>query len=395
MMSYDRKSLGKISSISVLASTASYISIVVLALHISENVSLISTAVVIAIPSIIRAFSGCFLNRLTKIVRKEVLFFLSIVVSSLCFFSYIVVNRFILFLVVAVFSGFSELVYQPVAKEMFSISALNEDGVDYVYRIRYLTICIAGLVGPAIGGIVLRTFGSSACFALSGLIYFVALVPAYSFFKRNQLKATVCHKQTVRLQEPVIKNYFLWGYIVSGFLVYLVFSQFESVYSLALETTFPKPAEVYSILLCLNSLFGILLQAIFMHKRFKFKKLLNVNWGVVFFQIGYALFALSFFETKNAFAILIIGVLIYSIGEVITIPQLDIQIERFAPDELKSEFFSLAELRTLGFVLGPILMSIVLENSTAVFSCLINILILFLSLWVNKVTTKKVLIRGE
>lgn len=83
------------------------------------------------------------------------------------------------------------------------------------------------------------------------------------------------------------------------------------------------------------------------------------------------------------------GVFIYSIGEVITIPQLDIQIDRFAPNELKSEYFSLAELRTLGFVLGPILMSAILKNCTAAFSCLINVVILLFAILINTITQKR------
>ena len=108
--------------------------------------------------------------------------------------------------------------------------------------------------------------------------------------------------------------------------------------------------------------------------------------GVAFFQIGYALFALSFLAINTSFATLVAGVFIYSIGEVITIPQLDIQIDRFAPNELKSEYFSLAELRTLGFVLGPIL---ILKNCTAAFSCLINVVILLFAILINTITQKR------
>lgn len=193
----------------------------------------------------------------------------------------------------------------------------------------------------------------------------------------------------MQLKPKVIKDRLLWGYILSGFLIYLVFSQFEAVYSLALDTTFQNPAEIYSVLLSLNSLFGILLQTLIMQKWFKLKKLSSVNMGVAFFQIGYALFALSFLAINTSFATLVAGVFIYSIGEVITIPQLDIQIDRFAPNELKSEYFSLAELRTLGFVLGPILMSAILKNCTAAFSCLINVVILLFAILINTITQKR------
>lgn len=67
----DKNSLKKIAAVSTLTSTASYISLVILALYINTYVSLVLTAVVIAIPSIIRAFSGFFLNNLAKIIKKK------------------------------------------------------------------------------------------------------------------------------------------------------------------------------------------------------------------------------------------------------------------------------------------------------------------------------------
>lgn len=390
MESCNSKLLRNIAAVSILTSTASYISLVVLALYINNYVPLVPTAVVIAIPSIIRAFSGFFLGSISKVIKKEVLFLLSLILSSLCFFLYIGANSFIEFLLIAIASGISTMIYHPIAKEFFSNSALDPEQISYVHRIRYLTICIAGLVGPIIGGYIHHAFGYSVCFAVSGLIYLFSIIPSINLVKIHKTQ-TGTTMSTLRLKPKFIKDRFLLGYIFSGFLIYLVFSQFEAVYSLALDTKFQNPAEIYSILLSLNSLFGILLQALLMKKSFVFKALNSVNIGVVFFQLGYLLFALSFIITSASFIILILGVFIYSIGEVITIPQLDIQIDHVAPKELKSEYFGLSELRTLGFVIGPILMSEVLNRFTATLSCFINIFILLLAVLVNAITQRKYL----
>ena len=134
----DKNSLKKIAAVSTLTSTASYISLVILALYINTYVSLVLTAVVIAIPSIIRAFSGFFLNNLAKIIKKEKLFLLSLLLSSSCFFLYIIAKSFIIFLLIAIVSGISALVYQPIAKEFFSNSASDKESIGFVHRIRYL-----------------------------------------------------------------------------------------------------------------------------------------------------------------------------------------------------------------------------------------------------------------
>ena len=85
----DKNSLKKIAAVSTLTSTASYISLVILALYINTYVSLVLTAVVIAIPSIIRAFSGFFLNNLAKIIKKrKTLFAVSIAIVIVFFLIY-------------------------------------------------------------------------------------------------------------------------------------------------------------------------------------------------------------------------------------------------------------------------------------------------------------------
>jgi MFS family permease len=71
----------------------------------------------------------------------------------------------------------------------------------------------------------------------------------------------------------------------------------------------------------------------------------------------FVLFALS----NGNQATLVLGVIVYSAGEILTIPAIDIAIDRISTPENKTLYFGLSEFRTIGFTLGPIFASIMLK----------------------------------
>lgn len=177
--------------------------------------------------------------------------------------------------------------------------------------------------------------------------------------------------------------------ILSGTLIYAVFSQFESVYSLALDTVYANPATIYSVLLSLNSLTGIILQAYIIWRNNNKKNSISVGKGLVYFQIGFILFSAAFHFTNIGLCLLILGVLIYSAGEVIVIPGIDVQIDKLASTDSKSLYFGVAEIRTLGFVVGPIVMSWLLDITNATWMCLMCVVVLSIALLLNTIALKK------
>ena len=348
--------------------------IVILALYINQFLSIRKTACIVAIPSIMRGVAGFLTPKILKKIPIKYLNYIAIYLNVVVYLLLPNVKLFWLLLLLAFFNGIAEMLYQPIIKYLFSNIASTIDETRFVHKMRYYSICIAGLIGPLLGGIINKCFGAKVCFYLAAGIELFILVLIFFF------KLDIDYSETennIKLSSAIRDKVFLC-FIISGFLVYFVFSQFETVYSLALKENFNNTEIVYSILLCLNSLFGIILQTLLL----KLNKLLSVTRGIVFFIIAFVIFAFSFFYNLGLISF-IIGVLIYTIGEVTVIPGLDIQIDEYATGSNKMNYFALAEFRTIGFVLGPAFLGWALDCFSSSFVCIISIVILIISQAIN------------
>ena len=361
----------------MLFSLASYISLVIFALYISNKVGFFLTSLIVALPNIIRFFSGLLTPKIEKKFGQMQSLFLSVCIMSICYILYTIFDGWNGLMVVAILNGLAELIYQPIIKCMFAKSARDENGIEFVHRMRYLVICAAGFCGPLFGGWLSASQGYEACLYLSSALYAIACVPIFFMSKGNRdIHSENPLNEEEKKSFEIVNNKRLWAYIISGTIIFIVFSQFESVYSLALDTVFQNPAFIYSLLLSLNSLFGICLQIYSITRNKRGKRNYTMKQGIASFQIGFALFALAFSLGVKGLPFFVLGVFIYSVGEVVAIPGLDVQIDMIAPAEMKSVYFSLAEFRTIGFVLGPIIMSWMLEKTSAVHSCIFSIVLL-------------------
>lgn len=361
-----------------------YISLVVLAVYLNKKVSLIETAIIIGFPNVMRIFSGALFNPFDRKFSQNKIMIFSLVLISCSYLGYILFHSFLVLLCMSFLSGLAQMLWTPVIKSAFSNCARNENDVSYVHRLRYISICIAGLAGPIFGNMISNYFGLTYCLSFTSIVAFTSII-IFTFNKSISGLEKKCFKDLENADGRVspFKNRLFIMLVFSGVLIFIVFIQFESIYSLVLNKIFKNPVTIYSILLSLNSLFGILIQYILIKIEDKIKIKNITNIGIIFFQISYIIFGIAFIVLDFAFILLILGVFIYSIGEVLTIPGLDIQIDNIAPVDEKNVYFSIAEFRTLGFVIGPILTSSLLENFGAISTCISSVIILMIANIIN------------
>ena len=169
--------------------------------------------------------------------------------------------------------------------------------------------------------------------------------------------------------------------------MFLVFSQFESIFSLFLKNYFLKPEKVFSYLLILNSLFGAVFQSLIMRKTKKTKNIKNICIGNALFAVAFLMFAYSNFSITY----LALAVIIYSMGEVLVIPGVEIAIATICNQQNSTLYFGIAELRMLGFTLGPIFAGVLLDKYTPAIVCICNSIIICISclLFVQKINLSK------
>ena len=132
-----------------------------------------------------------------------------------------------------------------------------------------------------------------------------------------------------------------------------VFSQFETTFILTLPNVFNDAEKIFSILLLCNSVMGILLQFSLIRLSISSKLLFII--GNIFFAISYVVFLLS-----NQLYLFLFGVLLFTIGENMTIPTADILLANYQGKDFN--IFKLGELKYLGSSIVPTLLGYILAN---------------------------------
>ena len=383
-----------ISIIHTLYEMSAYVSLIVYALYLNQYMGVVQTAFIVALPSFIGFLSGPIPYMITQKFGMKKTIISCFISLSFSYFFLSIIQEFVYFFIISILIGVTQLILKPILKSLFSECAYNETGIDFVHRMRYISICISGIIGPIIGGKISQYYGFSLCFQLSSFLFFICVL-SFIFWKRNKNDNTALEKNsTIQKNDRIFyidrKNrYKLFLCILSGMIVYSVFIQFESVYSLALKELFDNPEDVYSKLIALNSFLGLLLQIIIMYSRERIKKYLKVQIGLLFFQMAFFMFALIFYWKSTNILVFIFAIYIYTMGESIAIPALDITIDKIAPADKKNLYFGFAELRGIGFSIGPLLMGIILEYVGTISMNMINVFLLFTAMIIEFYLDKK------
>lgn len=376
------KKIMNVSIINLLSCTAEYISLVVLALQLNTNVSIVQTAIIIGIPQMSSTFLGSFSNIFERRFGAIKCMFVSSLLTGIAYIGMAISKKMLSYIIFSVLWGIAIILWKPIIKSMFSSCSGELKKSDNVHRIRYITICVSSIIGPLIGLLIADNFSRALCLMLTGILnivigIYVGLVSSNIF--NDDAKEIQYKNNRLHINNFLVKDKILLIYILTGSLVYFVFVQFENIYSLFL-TSFPSPERIFTILLVLNSICGLVFQFFLIIKLELLTPQKSVYIGNTLFQVAFLLFGFSFLIMNHASLWLLgIAVIIYSLGEVLTIPTLDIIIDNIAPNDKKSLYFGMAEIRSIGFTLGPIFAGYLLEIKNAAFASFSSIAVLILA----------------
>lgn len=360
-----------------------YITLPVLALHFNLDVGLsfIQVGILLGTPPIISAclgFMGSFISQRTGMINSLMMGLFLLIVPYFC---YVYVKSFVVLFLVCLLQGFSRVFWEPVMKYLFVSHAREADCQNIIFRIKYCAICLSAIVGPLFAGL-LSTQGKVNCLWAS-IMVFVLLLIGISMNKSGLDRCgEQCAQERIRKFKDVKEcDRQLLYYILANTLVFFVFAQFETVFSLALREFSDNPERLFTGLLLLNAIGGIVLQFGFLCIGGKVKTLHYILLGNLAFAVSFLLFACS----RGEIFYLVAATVIFTMGEVVVIPGVDMIIDETAPENKKTLYFGLAEFRLLGFSLGPVIASMILEffGSTIMFlsSTVVSLLAGILYCW--------------
>lgn len=221
-----------------------------------------------------------------------------------------------------------------------------------LFSLRYTAINIAAVIGPIIGVYISQLSSPSIPFMLTGLMYIIYAVFLFFVLNRYQMQQPKAVTQTKILSTFTIllTNRVLLSFILGAILINIGYSQFDSTLPQIIELKIDEGAKLYSLLISLNAAVVLLLQLPISIISERFSSTATLVVGVLFFAIGLFMFGFS-----TNYTLYIIGMIIFTIGEIFAFPTMNVMIDEIAPDTQKATYLGAAQFKNLGGFIGPII----------------------------------------
>lgn len=238
-------------------------------------------------------------------------------------------------------------------------------------QMRYYLINVAAVFGPLIG-IVFGLTSQKGTFLLTGLTYLPFFVYVLLFIPADKLSGE--QKNSV----PVIKLHQVIGIIARDriYIAALLCSMLCSVVYIHYEAVLPQylmlldgnaAVKLITVILVTNACTVLLFQSFIMRFLTQVSLPKRILLGGIIFAISQLCF---FFTHSTEMWAWLMGTAVFSVGEAILMPNLNIMLDQLAPVEHRGAYLGASTLSTLGVAVGPLMGGVMLAMTGAgVFIC--------------------------
>ncbi|MCG9576556.1 MFS transporter [Vibrio tubiashii] len=249
------------------------------------------------------------------------------------------------------------------AKAVLGDSLADLKDRELALNTRYFLLNIGGAVGPLIG-VTLALADPQSLFLVTGITHLV-----YAFWIMFGIERKI-HKADKGKESSVLPNFRQTLKVISqdkifvlllfaNLLLMFVYAQLESsVPQVIVRSGIEDAAKLIAMLMVVNTATIVVFQFPLLKLMEKLPLFSRTRIGMVLIAMGQVGFIVSPNDSALGWAI---ACFIISVGEVITFPTINVQIDRLAPDHLRGSYFGATALYTLGFAIGPLLGGVMIE----------------------------------
>lgn len=331
-----------------------YVSFPFLAIYLIDELKI--HIVIVGFMISILSFSSSFLTPISYFINKRINSMTQIIFSffviAIGYLLFSMFNEMIVLFALMFMIGLGKAIGGPQIK-----AKLAENGDDLelsaVFRMKYMTTCVGAIVGPLLGSLLVK-FNFTYVFYASSIAYLIIILLLLTYVMYNQdFGEKIRILQSEKMNFNLLLDIKLLLLLLISTLVFIVFAIFQEVTPIALSTWNVDASEIFSLLLVVNSISALILMPIslFVEARIGYEKIFGM--GLILFLISYILFAVS---SGNIY-LLIVGAIVFSFGEIFTIPALDVFVAKISNENNASFNYAISEFKQIGFLVAPILVS--------------------------------------
>ncbi|MDJ0475184.1 MFS transporter [Pantoea eucalypti] len=276
-----------------------------------------------------------------------------------------------LFIIGLMIIGVSFAWVDPPLRALMSDLLVDRRRRALALQMRYYLINVAAVFGPLVG-IAFGLTSQKGTFLITGLTYIPFFVYVLLFIPAGKLvKEQDGDGVTVKLHQVIgiiaRDNIYIAGLLCS-ILCSVVFIHYEAIlpqYLLLLNSD--AAIKLITLILVTNACTVLVFQTFIM----RFLATVSLPKRILLGGFIFALSQICFFSTRSTEIWLWLTVTsVFSVGEAILMPNLNILLDQLAPPEHRGAYLGASMLSTLGIAVGPLIGGIMLAMTGAgVFIC--------------------------
>ncbi|MFB5266714.1 MDR family MFS transporter [Paenibacillus enshidis] len=337
-----------------------------LAIYLTQSLgaSPSQTGLVIAVSSL-AGLAGSFWGGYAadRLGRKTVLL-LSACGWAAVFAGFAAADQLWMFFAVNALNGVCRSVFEPASRALLSDVTPPEQRL-LVFNMRYAAINVGFMLGPLIG-IRFGAAGSASLFLIPCLVYLLYGAVLAVQFRRH---ASPESASDIGGEEHAFPGMLTALRITSAdrlFMLLLIGSLLTNIGFGQFSTTLPQHLTIspyvengpvlYGYMLTLNAVAVLAVQYPVMRCARYLPPMLLMMAGSVLVSGSMLMFGLF-----TSFWWLLLGALIYSVGEVLVFTLSDTLVDKLATKELRATYFGVMGLSNTGYMLGPLLGGLLLD----------------------------------
>lgn len=329
-------------------------------------------------------FLGFYTGNLADRFGRTKMLYIAVVVGVISFAMLALANSLWLFSVAVFLACLPRTLWEAPSKALLTEELANPKDRELALHLLYFLVNVGAALGP-LYGLWAGLNGEQFSFIYTAISYLGLLVALLYFRPSKQVSATT--PQSVpnfsNWLKILNKDRAFLVVLVATTLVYFVYAQCDtSLVQYLTRAAVPELAWLISAVIITNSTVIIVCQFPLLH--------IMRNWCLEHrLYLGGAILVVSqimmaFNDVHNTWG-WITAMIVLSLSEAIMFSNINVYIDRLAPDNLKASYFGAAGLCSLGYAFAPILGGLVLDLSSGMMLFLLTTLTSFAALAFYKI----------
>ena len=334
------------------------------ALYLTQkyDIGMSTVGIIFAIFSVSGFVGSALGGALTDRMGRRGVIIISLILSSLSALGMGFAPTLAIFVAISVIVGTLANIGGP-AHEAVVADLLPPEKRAEGYGIIRVIFNLAVIIAPAIAGLLiarsyLLLFIVDAVISLisAGIVLFVlpeTKPQAHADAKPETMKQTFAGYGRVFKDVPFV------AFIGVTIMMSLVYMNMNSTLGVFLRDQHGLPEIGYGSLISINALIVVVLQFWFSRRLQKYKPLLMMAAGSLFYAIGFAMYGVV-----STYIYFVLAMVVITVGEMIVSPFQQALVAGFAPEEMRGRYMAVSGLSWgISFAIGPYFAGLILDSA--------------------------------